>query len=300
MGCRKRASVGDVITMDEVIDSLLDVELYSLLNISKEKKPRGPGMKEDRVTFGYGTSTKAILYSDLHDTNSSIRDEELRQGRQFRKYYGLPWQAFEDFVKTVEEKFIPRRGLRKMNEIPFELRVMACFRHPRLGGPLNQHKASDSLDYSSFWKFFLESFLVWTEEMKEDYIHLPRTEAKINHVERLFRACGHPGAIGSIDCVHIGWHKCRYTLKVQCTNTGAGDSKGKPSLLFQVVVSHTTKIQSISRMHWVATTDSTVYKFDAAVHDLMAGIYATRTFNMWKDQDTKITAIGLYYISDGG
>jgi hypothetical protein len=139
MGCWKRASMVDVITMDEVLDSLLDVELYSLPNFSKERKPRGPGMKEDRVTFGYGTSTKAILYSALHDTSSPTRDEELRQGKQFRKDYGVLWQLFLDFVKTVDEKFSTRRGLRKLNEILFELRVMACFRHLRLGGPLSQH-----------------------------------------------------------------------------------------------------------------------------------------------------------------
>jgi hypothetical protein len=52
-------------------------------------------------------------------------------------------------------------------------------------------------------------------EIKDEYIHLPRMDEEINYVERLFRACGHPGAIGSIDCVHVGWHKCQYKLKVQ-------------------------------------------------------------------------------------
>jgi hypothetical protein len=138
------------------------------------------------------------------------------------------------------------------------------------------------------------------EEMKDNHIHLPRTDEEINHIGRLFHACGHPGAIGSIDGVHIGWHKCRYTLKVQCKNNGSGDSKGKPSLVFQVVVSQTPKIKSISRMYWGETTVSTVSKFDAALHELVTGIYASRTFTMWKDHDTKTTAIGLYYIADGG
>jgi hypothetical protein len=111
MGCWKRVSMGDVVTMDEMLDSLLDVELYFLPNISKERNPRGPGMKEDRVTFGYGTSTKAILYSALNDTNSPIRDKESRQSKQVRKDYGVPWQVFEDFVKMVDKKFSARRGL---------------------------------------------------------------------------------------------------------------------------------------------------------------------------------------------
>jgi hypothetical protein len=209
-------------------------------------------------------------------------------------------KCVEDFIKTVDEKFSPRRGLRKLSEIPFELQVMACFRHLHLGGPLNQQQAPYFLEYSSLQRFFLGKFLGWMEEMKDEYIHLPQTDEEINHGERLFCACVHPGTIGSIGCVHVGWHKCRYTIKVQCTNNGDGDSKGKPSLVFQVVVSHTTLMQSLSRMHWGATTDSTIYKFDAAVHELATGINATQKFTMWKDHGNKIMAIGLYYIVDGG
>jgi hypothetical protein len=127
-----------------------------------------------------------------------------------------------------------------------------------------------------------------------------RLMTRKNHVERLFRTCGHPGAVGSIDCVHIGWHKCRHTLKMQCTNTGAGDSKRKPYLVFQVLVSYTTKILSISHMHWGATNGSTIYKFDPAVYELMTGVYSTRQFTLWKYHTYKFTHIGMYYISDGG
>jgi hypothetical protein len=42
--------------------------------------------------------------------------------------------------------------------------------------------------------------------MKDAYMKLSRTEDKINHVERLYRAVGHPGCIGSIDCVNLEWN----------------------------------------------------------------------------------------------
>jgi hypothetical protein len=141
MGCWKLASMGDVIKMDELLDFFVDVELYSLPNISKTRKPRGPGMKEDRVTFGHETSTKAILYSALHKINSPTRYEDSRQGKQFRKYYGVPWQVFENFIKRVDEKLSPRRGVHKLSGILFEVRVMACFRHLRRGGLLNHPQA---------------------------------------------------------------------------------------------------------------------------------------------------------------
>jgi hypothetical protein len=68
----------------------------------------------------------------------------------------------------IDKNFNPRRGLHKFRDIPFELRMMACFWHLHLGGPLNQHQASYSLSYLSFRKFFLEKFLVWMAEMKDN------------------------------------------------------------------------------------------------------------------------------------
>jgi hypothetical protein len=130
-------------------------------------------MKEDREACGYGNTTKAILHSALHGSNSPTHDEESMQSKHFQTDYRVLWQVFVDFVNTVDEKFSPRRGLHNLSDIPFELRVMACFRHLCLGGSLNQHHASYSLNHSSFRKCFLEEFLVWMGEMKDDYIRLP-------------------------------------------------------------------------------------------------------------------------------
>jgi hypothetical protein len=70
--------------------------------------------------------------------------------------------------------------------------------------------------------------------MKDEYIKLPCIKDEINHVERLYRAVGHPGCSGSINCVRVGWNEFKYTLKVQCTTAGAGDAKGKSSVVFEV------------------------------------------------------------------
>jgi hypothetical protein len=74
MACWKRASKGGNIAMDELIEYLLDVEEYSLPKVTKPRRARGAGMKVDIIMYGYGTSTKAVLYSGLYDASSSIRD----------------------------------------------------------------------------------------------------------------------------------------------------------------------------------------------------------------------------------
>jgi hypothetical protein len=136
--------------------------------------------------------------------------------------------------------------------------------------------------------------------MKDDYIHLPKMDEEINHVERLYHRIGFPGAIGSVDCVHLPWNSRRRTLRMQCISAGAGDSKGKPSVVFQCMVSHTTKCLSISDMFWGATSEATNVKFDKAIKEVMTGVYSTRKFAMYADDGKKMNEIGLYYICDGG
>jgi hypothetical protein len=121
-----------------------------------------------------------------------------------------------------------------------------------------------SMDYNMFSSFY-EKFLTWMWLMKDDYIHLPKTNEEINHVEWLYHHIGFPGAIGSVDCVHLPWNSCRHTLRTQCINAGAGDSKGKPYVVFKCVVSHTTKCVSISNMFWGATSNATIVKFNKAI-----------------------------------
>jgi hypothetical protein len=146
--------------------------------------------------------------------------------------YGVRWVVFSNVCNEIERRFNPCLWMRKLKDVPFKLRIMACLRQLRLGGPLAQHYGNYSMDYNLFRNIFLDRFLKWMYATKDEYIKLPRTEDEINHVERLYLNIGHPGCIGSIDCVHVGWNACKHTLKVQCTNAGAGDAKGKPSVVF--------------------------------------------------------------------
>jgi hypothetical protein len=147
--------------MDELLEYLLDVDEYALPKVTKPRRARGAGMKVDRIMYGYGTPTKAVLYSGIYDANSPVCDESSREGLQFRLDYGVPWSVFQNMIKLFDKKFAPRSSMRKLRDFLFELRVMACLRHLRLGGPMGKHVAGFSLDCCTFKKFVLEKFLVW-------------------------------------------------------------------------------------------------------------------------------------------
>jgi hypothetical protein len=185
---------------------------------------------------------------------------------------------------SFKKRYQGHQCLCRLKAVLFKLRVLARLRELRLGGPISQHLITYSMDYNMFRSFY-EKFLNWMWLMKDDYIHLPKMDKEINHVERLYHYIGFPGAIGSLDCVHLPLNSYRHTLRIQCINAGAGDSKGNPSVVFQCVVSHTTKCLSISDMFWGATSDAKI---------VMTGVYSTRQFAMYADDGNKVNEIGVY------
>ena len=59
-----------------------------------------------------------------------------------------------------------------------------------------------------------------------------------------------PGAIGSIDCVHVGWDMCPASIRSDCEG-----KEGYLTLAFKVVVSHTRKILACSEAFYGTWND---------------------------------------------
>jgi hypothetical protein len=180
------------------------------------------------------------VYGALYDTNSPVGDEKSREGKRFRLEYGVPWPVFNQLCNEFKLPYQVQQRLRRLKYVPFKLRVIDCLRQLCVGSPMSQHLVIYSMDYNMLRSFY-KKFLNWMWLMKDDYIHLPKTDEEINHVERLYHGIGFYRATGYPDCVHLPWTSFRHTLRMQCINAGAGDSNVKSSVVFQYVVSHTQK-----------------------------------------------------------
>jgi hypothetical protein len=67
------------------------------------------------------------------------------------------------------------------DEDPFKLRVMACFRQLRLGGPLHKHREGYGLVTTVFG--FFNFSLEWLWDIRTQHVKMPRTKEEIDHVE---------------------------------------------------------------------------------------------------------------------
>jgi hypothetical protein len=206
------------------LSKLSDIENYLLLpplvEVKKNKqrtKYRGESKTQlARNLYLLSITHKRILEHGLG--GRSPEDTGSHEGRRWKQVYGVPFDVFADLSNEFEECLIKKgKHTYLKDEAPFKLCVMACFRQLRLGGPLHQHHEGYGLVTTVFRVFFY-LFLDWLWDIRTQHVKIPTTKEEIDHVENLFFHAGYPGCLGSIDCVHIPWRKCTWTLQAQCKN----------------------------------------------------------------------------------
>jgi hypothetical protein len=86
-------------------------------------------------------------------------DTGSHEGRHWKQINGFPFDLFVD-LSTEFEAWLIKKGKNTYlkYEAPFNLRVMACYRQLRLGGPLHQHRERYGLVTTLFWFFSIFFF----------------------------------------------------------------------------------------------------------------------------------------------
>ena len=127
---------------------------------------------------------------------------------------------------------------------------------------------------------------------------LPDSEQEIRHIMGMYERIGHPGCIGSVDCVHIVWDKCNAGMKSLCCG-----KENVPTLVFEVVSSRTKRILHLSKWFGGTVSDTTIAKIDPAMSlvkekykDCMQKTLYTDENGIEKLKNQK----GYYYICDDG
>jgi hypothetical protein len=111
-----------------------------------------------------------------------------------------------------------------------------------------------------------------------------------------YELLGLPGTIGSVDVTHVILDKC----PTEFTNLASG-KEGKPSLAFQVVVSHGRRILNVNNAEFGSYNDKTISRIDPFVKDIMNGVkYNDVKYNMYTSDGVSHEVNGIHLICDGG
>jgi hypothetical protein len=81
----------------------------------------------------------------------------------------------------------------------------------------------------------------------------------------------------------------------RCRPDARTKKKGCPTVVFEVVASHTTRVLNVSCMLWGCCSNALIVKFDEAVHEVIVGRYSTLAFEVSDIDGDKITDDGDFY-----
>jgi hypothetical protein len=71
--------------------------------------------------------------------------------------------------------------------------------------------------------------------------------------------------------------------------------KGCPTVVFEVVASHATRVLHVSCMFWGRCSDALIDKFEEAVHEVMDGRHSTLALEVSEIDGDKINDHGMFY-----
>lgn len=139
---------------------------------------------------------------------------------------------------------------------------------------------------------FCEKFSV---ALWDSWVYLPEGE-ELKKVEEIYRKCGYPGAIGSVDCTHFKWEGTPFSER-----TIHQGKEGYASVVVEATCDHSGRIIAATKSYPGAENDKTVIARDLS-------IWRIRDEEPWKSYPYKLRNAdgtesdytGAWLIVDGG
>jgi len=116
---------------------------------------------------------------------------------------------------------------------------------------------------------FFHRFTAWfRKEIFPKFVYTPTDKDELVGVEAVYAAVGLPGAIGSMDVVHVAWAMCPAGLAHLVTG-----KEGYPSSAYNVICDHEGRALAVLAGAYGATNDETIVRFDEFVADVRSDAF---------------------------
>ena len=205
---------------------------------------RAPQEKADYRATDWWTMFRR-LEGDLGDHNNDL----CRDGQRFRKRFRLPFSEFHSLYQTVldEEWFgVEKQSKRKP---PLFMKMMGTFR--LLGRNLVYDDITEisKIKEETMRVFFGDFVHTFSRKFYDAWMRQPQTREDIRANESVYSSNGLSGCCNSFDGFHVCWDRCPAAW-----NSEFYGKEGCPTVMYQLVVNHSTWINSITpgeRILWL-------------------------------------------------
>ena len=233
----------------------------------------------------------------------TVREQTHRLSKNpksiFRAWFRMPLYK----VELLSQRFLDEKWMKLSHhcrtegqlKIKVDLLVMGAL--AVLGGTVHSFRQLPTVtnicatEHNNFFHLFISKLY----SIRSEYIYLPRDAEELQSVMARYEEVGLPGAVGSIDVVHVKWSRCP-----------AGDynrSKGKesfPSLGFECISDFDRRICNVFGPQFGARNDKHIVKMDDGVAAVRDDWYNAVMWKYFDDKGYVKEERGAYLICDNG
>ena len=225
----------------------------------------------------------------------STADPNSSRGKSFRRRFRVPYLVFCWICAKCDEKNVFEIKRAASVEIPTTIKVLICLRILGRGDCCDSISELSFVSESHVNRIFMQFVCNFRKHFEKELIQIPQEE-ELKQIMDDYAKLGLPGSVGSVDVTHCYLDKCPSQYSNLCT----GKEK-KPTLAFEVVVTHRKKIISISKGEYGSYNDKTICRMDPFVRDVMNGTFFGDMESKIYDNDGSFTTVkGVHLICDNG
>lgn len=196
----------------------------------RRRKPADAGPRP-----GYNASNWMAMISDPELGNPSSR-----AARKFRRRFRPPPTVFFGLVKQFKSKNwlqVAATDVAGRPSVPFEMKLLGGLRHLGRGLCFGDIAEVSGVSETTMRAFALDFFDIIATHLYPAHVRIPDSQEEISRTVLVYTRMGLPGAIGSMDGVHLAWDKCPAAERT--LHTG---KESYPTLAFNVTVRHDRRI----------------------------------------------------------
>lgn len=267
----------------------------------KRKKPSpwqgdlGSTCKQDR--WRHSAEAYDRLWNRARGEHPSQRDAKL-----FRRRFRVPVEVFERLLRRARScghkwattKAKGDRGRGSWSQ-PLHLKLLAVLRILGRGLDYDTVSMESGLSEPLVANCFRDIVCWLATDVYDDEVKLPSGDELTKALE-VFEKLGFPGAVCSVDGVHLAWDAC--PAEDRALHAG---KEGYPTLAFNVCVLHTREIIHVAGPMPGATNDKTQARYDEFILGLKAGTFAPEVrYTLLQQDGSKLVCRGVWAICDNG
>jgi hypothetical protein len=252
-------------------------------------------LDKNKLNYKIDAWSRSTWWNMLQNEDLFIENSII--AKCFRRRFRVPHELFLQIVDNCKEWYnVPDINPCGLLNPPLSLKILGVLRYLGRGITFDCIAELNGISENTNRVFFHQFCAQFAANNKDKWIKTPSTDNELHKHEETYIPKHFPGAIGSLDVVHLEWNMC----PAQKRNIYCG-KEGYPTIAYEVCCDHNTCIMSVTPGTFGSMNDKTIVKFDGFIEQLRTKqLFTNYEYSLNISANETRNFYGAYVITDGG